>query len=126
MHFHHKLVATPEDPVTARLNESVTAYYLRCIPGKVREVWGLGAGKRGHWLTWKNVMLRHAGLSVALMGMIGVCLGWRAVVFSVVSAMMCMVMIETVNYVEHYGLERGRDTDGRYEPVNIRHSWNAP
>lgn len=35
-------------------------------------------------------------------------------------------MIETVNYVEHYGLLREKDADGNYEPVNIKHSWNAP
>jgi alkane 1-monooxygenase len=36
-------------------------------------------------------------------------------------------MIEMVNYVEHYGLLRKKDpVTGEYEPVSIRHSWNAP
>lgn len=35
-------------------------------------------------------------------------------------------MLEAINYVEHYGLRRECDENGVYEPVNIKHSWNAP
>lgn len=35
-------------------------------------------------------------------------------------------MLETINYVEHYGLRRKQLPDGSYEKVTIRHSWNAP
>ena len=34
-------------------------------------------------------------------------------------------MLETVNYVEHYGLARDQKTNGRYERVRPHHSWNA-
>jgi alkane 1-monooxygenase len=124
--YHHKTVATPEDPVTARMNESVNEYFARCIPGKVLEVWNIGASKRGHWLTWKNIMLRHIALSLAIVIAIQLTFGFKAVIFSIVSSIMCMLMIETVNYVEHYGLLRKKDEKGVYEPVNIKHSWNAP
>ncbi|MFN3847458.1 MAG: fatty acid desaturase, partial [Paracoccaceae bacterium] len=30
------------------------------------------------------------------------------------------------DYVQHYGLTRARLTDGQYEPVTARHSWNTP
>ena len=33
---------------------------------------------------------------------------------------------ETINYIEHYGLQRQKDENGVYESVNIMHSWNAP
>lgn len=32
---------------------------------------------------------------------------------------------ETINYIEHYGLERNKDENGVYESVNIMHSWNS-
>lgn len=41
-------------------------------------------------------------------------------------------MLEIINYLEHYALERNaleRDADGNvtvWESVNIKHSWNAP
>jgi len=125
--YHHKTVATPEDPVTARMNESVNEYFLRCIPGKMIEVWKMGASKRSHWFTWKNQMLRHLALSLSILLSI---IAWRGLIagfFSIVTSLMCMLMIETVNYVEHYGLLREKDPKtGLYEPVNIKHSWNAP
>jgi alkane 1-monooxygenase len=37
-----------------------------------------------------------------------------------------MLLLETINYIEHYGLLRNKLPDGSYEPVNITHSWNAP
>jgi alkane 1-monooxygenase len=125
--YHHKTVATPEDPVTARMNESVNEYFLRCIPGKMIEVWKMGSSKRSHWFTWKNQMLRHLALSLSILLSI---IAWRGLIagfFSIVTSLMCMLMIETVNYVEHYGLLREKDPKtGLYEPVNIKHSWNAP
>jgi alkane 1-monooxygenase len=124
--YHHKTVATPDDPVTARINESVNQYFLRCIPGKMIEVWNIGAKKRTHWLTWKNIMIRHICISLGIILSIYLLFGLRSVIFSLVSSIMCTLMIETVNYVEHYGLLREKDANGVYEPVNIKHSWNAP
>lgn len=34
-------------------------------------------------------------------------------------------MLETVNYLEHYGLRRQKLADGRYERVRASHSWNS-
>ena len=33
---------------------------------------------------------------------------------------------ESINYVEHYGLQRKKDKNGIYESINIMHSWNSP
>lgn len=35
-------------------------------------------------------------------------------------------ILELINYIEHYGLNRKMLPDGTYEKVTIRHSWNAP
>jgi hypothetical protein len=37
-----------------------------------------------------------------------------------------ILILELINYLEHYGLQRKLKEDGTYERVNIRHSWNAP
>jgi alkane 1-monooxygenase len=34
-------------------------------------------------------------------------------------------MLETVNYIEHYGLLRKKLASGRYERVREVHSWNS-
>ena len=48
MHFtiehnrgHHKWVATLKDPATARRNESLYRFWMRCIPGVFASVWSL-------------------------------------------------------------------------------------
>ena len=38
---------------------------------------------------------------------------------------MAIILLETVNYLEHYGLARRRNADGRYERTNHTHSWNS-
>ena len=34
-------------------------------------------------------------------------------------------LLEVVNYVEHYGLERNKVNEHRYERVMPHHSWNS-
>ena len=33
------------------------------------------------------------------------------------------MLLEGINYVEHYGLARREEAPGRYERVSARHSW---
>jgi alkane 1-monooxygenase len=42
------------------------------------------------------------------------------------SAFISVMILEIVNYLEHYGLQRKEIRKGVYEKVNINHSWNAP
>ena len=35
------------------------------------------------------------------------------------------ILLETVNYIEHYGLLRSKNDQGRYEAVRAIHSWNS-
>ena len=35
------------------------------------------------------------------------------------------LLLETVNYLEHYGLQRQQKSSGRYERVRPEHSWNS-
>ena len=39
---------------------------------------------------------------------------------------MSVIILESINYIEHYGLSRKEISPGVYEPVDITHSWNAP
>jgi alkane 1-monooxygenase len=35
------------------------------------------------------------------------------------------MLLETVNYIEHYGLTRNKVSEHRYEQVAPEHSWNS-
>lgn len=52
--------------------------------------------------------------------------GARGVFLAVLLAIGSINMLETINYIEHYGLQRKKLADGTYEKVTIKHSWNAP
>ena len=52
--------------------------------------------------------------------------GFQAGVIYVFIAYGGVFFLETINYVEHYGLRREKKTNGEYEKVTIKHSWNAP
>ena len=38
---------------------------------------------------------------------------------------MGIILLETINYIEHYGLVRKKDSRGIYEPITEMHSWNS-
>ncbi len=136
MHFyiehnrgHHRHVATPKDPATARAGETVYQFWPRSIWGGWRSAWRLEA----HRLQQKgispfslhNLMLRFQLLQTALIVGLGVTLGWAAALAMVIVGLVGAIMLETVNYLEHYGLLRKELSPGRYEPVKPHHSWNS-
>ena len=50
---------------------------------------------------------------------------WGALGF-LSQSLVAIVLLEIVNYIEHYGLQRKQLPNGRYEPVTEAHSWNSP
>ena len=52
-------------------------------------------------------------------------LGPQVVPFVVIQAVMGFLLLEVVNYIEHYGLLRQRVANGRYERCRPQHSWNS-
>ena len=52
-------------------------------------------------------------------------LGAPGLLFFAGQCVVAFTLLEAVNYVEHYGLLRGRTSGGTPERVSFRHSWNA-
>ncbi len=129
MHFriahvygHHRRAATFEDPATARLGESLYAFLVRSIAGQFREAWIFETKRRG--LGVSNRMIHYLVMQSALALAMAV-IDWRALAFLVAVAVLAIVLLETFNYVAHYGLKRRPDAVGRLEPLGPRHSWNT-
>ena len=126
---HHMRVATREDPASARLGESFWAFWPRTVVGGLRSAWRLESRRlrlRRHspW-SWRNDILGAWAMSLALAAGLVAAFGVTVVPFLVLQAVVGFSLLEVVNYLEHYGLCRQRNQDGRYEKVGPRHSWNS-
>jgi len=56
---------------------------------------------------------------------IGLFIGWWIALNVCIAGVLGIILLETVDYIEHYGLERKKITEHRYEDVTPIHSWNA-
>ncbi len=126
---HHRNVATPEDSATARKNELLFTYWLRSHFGSYIEAWQLehsrlqADGKS--WFSFQNRMVVYSLANLALISGIFLLFGWEVLVAFFGAATIGIMLLETVNYIEHYGLLRKKNENGRYEPVRHHHSWNS-
>ena len=135
MHFfiehnrgHHKNVATEEDPASSKIGELVYTFYFRSVCGGWWSAWQLEAdrlkkAKQSFW-SWHNEMLVFQFLQLGLLATIYFIFGLETLIFYLVAAMIGFLLLETVNYIEHYGLRREKN-GGRYERTLPTHSWNS-
>lgn len=123
---HHRLAATHDDPATARRGESLWAFLPRTLAGSWRSAWRLEAQRlRTHRLAWHHSPLAWAtAAQVACWGALTAVLGPAAGVFWLVQSAYAIFLLETVNYIEHYGLQRRSGPAGR-EPFGVAHAWNT-
>ena len=143
MHFiiehnrgHHVHVATPSDPATSHKNQSLYAFWWQSVTGSYKSAWRIEAKlleKAGHkcW-SRQNQMLWFTALPVVLCVMLttGFSLWaghitWIVPLFFVVQSIVAILLLESINYIEHYGIMRRQLASGKYERVNPLHSWNA-
>jgi alkane 1-monooxygenase len=135
MHFfiehnrgHHKNVSTDEDPASSKLGEMVYTFYFRSIYGSFISAWKLEAErlrrvKFSFW-SFKNEMIIFQLLQASLIVFIFYFFGLETTLFFMISATLGILLLETVNYIEHYGLRRKKKENG-YERTLPIHSWNS-
>lgn len=136
MHFfiehnrgHHKNIGTPHDPVTARLNENIYQFVGRCVPQVFMAAWNLEKN-RMHRLSlntwsWSNQMIRFLTIEILLILCIGLIFGFKSLLFFVIAASIGFILLECIDYIEHYGLKRKELKPGIYESIQAKHSWNS-
>jgi alkane 1-monooxygenase len=136
MHFfiehnkgHHKNVATPEDPSSARYNEPVYLFYFRTIIFSYLSAWKIANDEMKKsglpMLYWKNEMLQAHVIQLLLIAFIWIAFGTTITLYFLAAAAIGIGLLETVNYIEHYGLQRKATSNGKYERAMPHHSWNS-
>jgi alkane 1-monooxygenase len=126
---HHKYVATAQDPSTARLNEPLLLFLPRAVYGAYTKAWKIEADllKKDGKSFWSpaNRMLGFTALQLAYYAAAAYFFGLSGLFFLFAAGVVGFLLLETINYVEHYGLVRQNLPSGRPEPVSPRHSWNS-
>jgi len=126
---HHRHVATPLDPATARLHEPFWHFLPRAVLGECRSAWALEAERlrRQGLPVWsvQNQLLQLQGAQVLLAGLVVAFFGGAGLLAWLAAAWVGYVLFQLVNYVEHYGLLRRQTAPGVYERVQPHHSWNS-
>ena len=136
MHFfiehnrgHHLRAATTEDPATARRGEILYFFWIRSIVFSLISAWELEAQRLRKddksIYTLKNEMIQMILIQVGFVGLIFLVFGLKSAVIFVIAALLGALLLETVNYIEHYGLQRKKKENGKYEKVLPIHSWNS-
>jgi len=136
MHFfiehnkgHHKHVATDSDPSTAKYNQSVYAFWPQTLLGTYLSAWKIAneeLKKKGkYWFSLQNEMLQIQLIQLFFVVGIYFLFGIKITFFFLIAALMGSLLLETVNYIEHYGLKREATGNNQYERVQPHHSWNS-
>jgi alkane 1-monooxygenase len=105
------------------------AFLPRTVWGNLVDGYGFEAKRRKKqgipFWSLQNKALLWVGAPLALAAAAWTVYGLQGLAFLVGQALVAISMLETVNYIEHYGLLRQRGPDGRYERVAPHHSFNA-
>ena len=136
MHFyiehnkgHHKHVGTPQDPSSAHYGEPVYTFWFRSIVFSYLHALRIAndemkkKGKRA--ISWYNPMLHFLLVEVAFLSVIFLLFGIIILCYFLIAAFIGILLLETVNYIEHYGLTRKEIAHGKFERAMPQHSWNS-
>lgn len=126
---HHKHVATPGDPSSARLNEPVYTFYFRTIIFSYISAWKIANEemRKNNLLVlhFKNEMIQAHIVQALLILTVFLLGGITVLLYFLAAAFIGILLLETVNYIEHYGLQRRMIKEGKYERAMPWHSWNS-
>jgi alkane 1-monooxygenase len=136
MHFfiehnfgHHINVATPNDPATAKYKQNLYSFWISSVTKTYISAWKIQLKllrvSKLSFISIKNDMIFYTLFQVSFLIFIYLNYGLIITIYSVFMSVVSFLFLETINYVEHYGLLRKINSNGRYERVKPHHSWNS-
>ncbi len=126
---HHKQVATPEDSASSRYGQNIYQFAPREFVGGITRGWSLEKARlarKGQSVWSKDNQILHSYLiTVLIYTLFTYFLGYKALIVLLCHAPIAWWQLTSANYIEHYGLLRQKDENGKYERCQPRHSWNS-
>ncbi|MDB5284026.1 MAG: alkB [Bacteroidota bacterium] len=126
---HHKNVSTDQDPASSKYGETIYAFFIRTVRDSWLSAWHIETERlkklnKSFW-SFDNEMLMYQFIQGGMVAAIGIIWGWKVMLLYVTAATVGFLLLETVNYIEHYGLRRKMIDGAYYEKVMPIHSWNS-
>ena len=130
VHGHHRNVATPEDPASAQKGENIYLFIPKRLSEYSKEPKKLKTLELpGSKLGLKKVLLHRINQYTfySLLLSLGVffLFGAKGVLCFFIQSFIAISLLEMVDFIEHYGLQRKKLENGKYEPVSPEHSWDT-
>jgi alkane 1-monooxygenase len=127
---HHRHVASPADPNTARSGEGFYRFAIRAWAGSFIQGYRAEQELRARGNLAQPVWVPHPYFgyitgSLAALVLAALIAGLAGVLAWLGLALHAQSQILLSDYVQHYGLSRAIRPDGRPEPVGPRDSWNT-
>lgn len=127
---HHKNIATPLDPVCHDTGVDCYSAMVKAVIGTHVTTWQreqerLSDIKNPALKLVKNRMVHYFALHCSMLAAIYHFFGTGGLKFQAAYTFTGLFWAEMVNYLEHYGLQRRKDSNGIYESIGCMHSWNS-
>ena len=124
VHGHHKCVATWDDPASARRGENTYRFILRSSLGTFRNAWRYERNRMKDEdrsiFSYQNRMVSGSIKSILIAVFVFTIGNLDALLVYFMALVWAKILLESVNYIEHYGLVRAGGT-----AIFPRHSWNT-
>ena len=127
LQIHHPHVGTPLDFATARREQSIYSFWLQSFVGnfpgalKCERARLARLGKP----LWRSELVAWYGLTLLWLSIAVAWWGWLGGLFFLAQAIIAVMYLDCINYLQHYGLTRRMLSNGRPEPMRDHHAWTV-
>ena len=121
---HHKDVCLDEDPASAKRGENIYLFILRATYNEQISGWKIETERlkrrKLNFFSTHNGMIIGYLRSLIITASTFIFGGLIGMLYFLLCAFLAKSFLESINYIEHYGLVRERGKE-----VNMRHAWNS-
>lgn len=126
---HHREVATPNDAATAKKDQWLYSFWITSHFKSYVKAWKIENNRmrrNGNSIfSLSNKMIVYSIANLVVLGTIYFLFDPKVFLAFILAAIIGILLLGTVDYIEHYGLLRKLNPSGRYERVQHKHSWNS-
>ena len=120
---HHLELGCEDDPATSPRGRSLFMHFPKSYFGQSKFLFSMEKQRLARlgvpFLSWQNRWIRGYAMSLPTIFLFWIAGGWIGIACMATIWMISNFELETLNYLEHYGLIREKG-----EPIDYRHSWD--